>query len=62
MPASSSTRWVRSSPVSEGFTVLFFRRRYLEDWKESLELGAFSAAAAMVPAAEGRFAACCPGR
>ncbi|MFD7955000.1 NB-ARC domain-containing protein [Streptomyces ardesiacus] len=40
--------------LSEGFTVLFFRRRYLEDWKESLELGAFSAAAAMVPAAEGR--------
>ncbi|MGW2510267.1 NB-ARC domain-containing protein [Streptomyces scopuliridis] len=41
-------------PLSEGFTVLFLHRRYLNDWKESLELGAASAAATVVPAAEAR--------
>ncbi|MFJ5305211.1 NB-ARC domain-containing protein [Streptomyces sp. NPDC088350] len=40
--------------LAEGFTVLFLHRRYLGDWKESLELGAAAAAEAMVPAAEAR--------
>lgn len=40
--------------LAEGFTVLFLHRRYLGDWKESLELGAAAAARAMVPAAEAR--------
>lgn len=41
-------------PLSEAFTVLFLHRRHLGDWKESLELGATSAAEAVVPAAEAR--------
>ncbi|MDX3852720.1 NB-ARC domain-containing protein [Streptomyces sp. AK02-01A] len=41
-------------PLAEGFTVLFLHRRYLGDWKESLELGAASAAEAGVPAGEAR--------
>ncbi|MFD7318095.1 NB-ARC domain-containing protein [Streptomyces sp. NPDC059883] len=41
-------------PLSESFTVLFLHHRYLSDWKESLELGAASAAATVVPAAEAR--------
>jgi tetratricopeptide (TPR) repeat protein len=40
--------------LAEGFTVLFLHRRYLGDWKESLELGADAAAEAVVPAAEAR--------
>ncbi len=40
--------------LAEGFTVLFLHRRYLGDWKESLELGAAAAAEAIVPAAEAR--------
>lgn len=40
--------------LAEGFTVLFLHRRYLGDWKESLELGAAAAAETMVPAAEAR--------
>ncbi|MDQ0934088.1 NB-ARC domain-containing protein [Streptomyces turgidiscabies] len=40
--------------LAEGFTVLFLHRRYLGDWKESLELGAAAAAEAVVPAAEAR--------
>ncbi len=40
--------------LAEGFTVLFLHRRYLEEWTESLELGATAAAEAVVPAAEGR--------
>ncbi|WP_312018477.1 NB-ARC domain-containing protein [Streptomyces sp. I05A-00742] len=40
--------------LAEAFTVLFLHRRYLGEWKESLELGARAAAEAMVPAAEAR--------
>ncbi|MET8562268.1 NB-ARC domain-containing protein [Streptomyces flaveolus] len=40
--------------MAEAFTVLFLHRRYLGEWKESLELGAAAAAEAMVPAAEAR--------
>ncbi|MFD5783939.1 hypothetical protein ACFVWX_33440 [Streptomyces sp. NPDC058220] len=40
--------------LAEGFTVLFLHRRYLGDWKESLELGAVAAAEAVAPAAEAR--------
>jgi tetratricopeptide (TPR) repeat protein len=40
--------------LAEGFTVLFLHRRYLGDWKESLELGAAAAAEAVAPAAEAR--------
>ncbi|WP_069812671.1 NB-ARC domain-containing protein [Streptomyces sp. TP-A0874] len=41
-------------PLAEGFTALFLHRRYVREWKESLELGATSAAEAVVPAAEAR--------
>ncbi|MFJ3800004.1 NB-ARC domain-containing protein [Streptomyces sp. NPDC090088] len=40
--------------LAEAFTVLFLYRRYLGTWKESLELGAASAAAAADVAAEAR--------
>ncbi|MFJ6015443.1 NB-ARC domain-containing protein [Streptomyces sp. NPDC092952] len=40
--------------LAEVFTVLFFHNRHLGDWRESLELGAAAAAAAMEPAAEAR--------
>ncbi|GAA2912053.1 hypothetical protein GCM10020221_04690 [Streptomyces thioluteus] len=40
--------------LAEVFTVLFLNRRRLPDWRESLELGAASAADALVPAAEAR--------
>ncbi|MFF8732271.1 ATP-binding protein [Streptomyces sp. NPDC015171] len=40
--------------LAEAFTVLFLHRRYLGEWKESLELGAAAAAEAVVPAAEAR--------
>lgn len=40
--------------LSEAFTVLFFHHRHLGDWRESLELGAAAAAAALEPAAEAR--------
>ena len=40
--------------LAESFTVLFLHRRYLTEWKESLELGATAAAEALVPAAEAR--------
>ncbi|NBE51914.1 tetratricopeptide repeat protein [Streptomyces sp. YC537] len=41
-------------PLAEAFTVLFLHHRHLGEWKESLELGAAAAAAAVVPAAEAR--------
>lgn len=41
-------------PLSEAFTVLFLHHRHLADWKESLELGAAAASAALEPAAEAR--------
>ncbi|MFD0628847.1 hypothetical protein ACFQ2K_45750 [Streptomyces sanglieri] len=40
--------------LSEAFTALFFHHRHLGDWRESLELGAAAAAAALEPAAEAR--------
>ncbi|WP_405752989.1 ATP-binding protein [Streptomyces sp. NBC_00012] len=40
--------------LSEAFTALFFHNRHLGDWRESLELGAAAAAAALEPAAEAR--------
>ncbi|KNB54441.1 hypothetical protein [Streptomyces caatingaensis] len=40
--------------LAEVFTVLFLNRRHLSEWRESLELGAASAADAFVPAAEAR--------
>ncbi|MFF2008530.1 hypothetical protein ACFVWY_05565 [Streptomyces sp. NPDC058195] len=40
--------------LAEAFTVLFLHNRHLGDWRESLELGAAAAAAAMEPAAEAR--------
>ncbi|MEV0846392.1 NB-ARC domain-containing protein [Streptomyces sp. NPDC049954] len=40
--------------LAEGFTVLFLHHRHLGDWRESLELGAGYAAAAVAPAAEAR--------
>ncbi|MFH8985072.1 ATP-binding protein [Streptomyces varsoviensis] len=40
--------------LAEVFTVLFLHRRHLADWRESLEIGAASATAAVVPAAEAR--------
>ncbi|WP_246430262.1 NB-ARC domain-containing protein [Streptomyces rectiverticillatus] len=40
--------------LAEAFTVLFLHRRYLGEWKESLELGAAAAAETMMPAAEAR--------
>ncbi|MEU9096524.1 NB-ARC domain-containing protein [Streptomyces sp. NPDC048361] len=44
----------RGWQLAEAFTVLFLHRRYVVDWKESLELGAAFAAAVLEPAAEGR--------
>uniref|UniRef100_A0AAU2V8Y0 NB-ARC domain-containing protein n=1 Tax=Streptomyces sp. NBC_00003 TaxID=2903608 RepID=A0AAU2V8Y0_9ACTN len=44
----------RGWQLAEGFTVLFLHRRYVVDWKESLELGAAFASAALEPAAEAR--------
>lgn len=46
--------WKHVWQLAESFTVLFLHRRYLGDWKESLELGATAAAEVMVPAAEAR--------
>ncbi|MGY4954761.1 NB-ARC domain-containing protein [Streptomyces nigrescens] len=40
--------------LAEAFTVLFLHHRHLGDWRESLELGAAAASAALVPAAEAR--------
>ncbi|MEU7582194.1 tetratricopeptide repeat protein [Streptomyces sp. NPDC041068] len=40
--------------LAECFTVLFLHHRHLGDWRESLELGARYAQAAMAPAAEAR--------
>ncbi|MFH9068109.1 NB-ARC domain-containing protein [Streptomyces alboflavus] len=40
--------------LAESFTVLFLHHRHLGDWRESLELGARYAAAAVSPAAEAR--------
>lgn len=40
--------------LSEAFTALFFHNRHLGDWRESLELGAAAAAAALEPTAEAR--------
>ncbi|QFR97885.1 hypothetical protein GBW32_20185 [Streptomyces tsukubensis] len=40
--------------LAEGFTVLFLHHRHLGDWRESLELGARYARAAVAPAAEAR--------
>ncbi|WP_158574090.1 tetratricopeptide repeat protein [Streptomyces triticagri] len=40
--------------LAEGFTVLFLHHRHLDDWQESLRLGARYAAAAVSPAAEAR--------
>ncbi|WP_053727349.1 ATP-binding protein [Streptomyces sp. WM6378] len=45
---------MRGWQLAEGFTVLFLHRRYVADWKESLELGAAFASAALEPAAEAR--------
>ncbi|MFI6055629.1 ATP-binding protein [Streptomyces violascens] len=46
--------YTRGWQLAEGFTVLFLHRRYVVDWKESLELGAAYASAALEPAAEAR--------
>lgn len=40
--------------LAESFTVLFLHHRHLGDWRQSLELGAGYARAAMAPAAEAR--------
>ncbi|MFJ5305197.1 NB-ARC domain-containing protein [Streptomyces sp. NPDC088350] len=40
--------------LAEAFTALFLHRRYLGAWRESLELGAEAASAAVAPAAEAR--------
>ncbi|GAA2100938.1 tetratricopeptide repeat protein [Streptomyces albiaxialis] len=40
--------------LAEAFTVLFLHHRHLADWRESLELGARYANAAVAPAAEAR--------
>ncbi|MGW0732751.1 ATP-binding protein [Streptomyces sp. NPDC002851] len=40
--------------LAEAFTALFLNHRHLGEWRESLELGAAAAAAAVVPAAEAR--------
>ncbi|MBW5424060.1 hypothetical protein GKQ77_21250 [Streptomyces sp. BG9H] len=40
--------------LAESFTVLFLHHRHLGDWRESLELGARYAQAAVAPAAEAR--------
>ncbi|MFG3258645.1 NB-ARC domain-containing protein [Streptomyces sp. NPDC048172] len=40
--------------LAESFTVLFLHHRHLGDWRESLELGARYANAAVAPAAEAR--------
>ncbi|MFF3377051.1 AAA family ATPase [Streptomyces sp. NPDC002680] len=40
--------------LAEAFTVLFLHRRYLDSWRESLELGAEAASVASAEAAEAR--------
>ncbi|MGW2228872.1 NB-ARC domain-containing protein [Streptomyces formicae] len=49
-PALHAPGW----QLAECFTVLFLHHRHLGDWRESLELGAGYAAAAVAPAAEAR--------
>ncbi|WP_438293764.1 NB-ARC domain-containing protein [Streptomyces sp. HUAS TT7] len=46
--------YMKGWQLAEGFTVLFLHRRYVADWKESLELGAAYASAVLEPAAEAR--------
>jgi tetratricopeptide (TPR) repeat protein len=52
--ASREELWALVWPLAEAFTVLFLHRRYLQEWRESLELGVAAAVAAVEPAGEAR--------
>jgi tetratricopeptide (TPR) repeat protein len=52
--ASRQELWALVWPLAEAFTVLFLHRRYLQEWRESLELGVAAAVAAVEPAGEAR--------